>query len=183
MDKKDIKRENSIKVDYDNIDVADIMDQIKRKVERKQEKPSKEESLEEFPLVPPSNFQKDSGIEDAEGTGKKKRIKMILLKFMKPFAPFIKLLVLPVHEEIMETAQNLHKTNMRLDSLSYEFRRTMEHFKEYTKLLHSLYHNLVVELTKLKIEEESLRNKTRIIEKDFESLGRREKALEKLILK
>ena len=57
--------------------------------------------------------------------------------------------------------------------------RTME----YTKLLHSLSHNIVVELSKLKIEEETLKGKTRIMEKDFEFLGRREKALEKIIEK
>jgi predicted nucleic acid-binding Zn-ribbon protein len=40
---------------------------------------------------------------------------------------------------------------------------------------------MVVELSKLKIEEEMLKSKARILEKDFEFLGKREKALEKEI--
>jgi len=69
--------------------------------------------------------------------------------------------------------------NKRLDVLFADLEKTME----YTKLLHSLSHNIVVELSKLKIEEEDLKIKTRIMEKDFEFLGMRERALEKLIVK
>ncbi len=50
--------------------------------------------------------------------------------------------------------------------------------REYTQLIHNLSHNIVVELTKLKIEQENLKLKTRIMEKDFEFLGKREKTLE-----
>jgi hypothetical protein len=38
-------------------------------------------------------------------------------------------------------------------------------------------------MSKLKIEEETLKTKTRIMEKDFDSLGKRERALEKEVLK
>jgi regulator of replication initiation timing len=54
--------------------------------------------------------------------------------------------------------------------------------RENTKLLHTLAHNLVVELTKLRIEYETLKSKMRIMEKDFEVLGKREKALEKRVI-
>ncbi len=136
------------------------------------------------------------------------RAKRIMLKVMKPFAPVIKFLVLPVHEELRQTILSLDQTNRRLDSLcalmedglrkldisigeglSETNKRIDEAFfelhrsRDYTKLLHNLSHNIVVELTKLKIEEESLRSKARIMEKDFEFLQRREKALEKLALK
>jgi hypothetical protein len=40
-----------------------------------------------------------------------------------------------------------------------------------------------VELTKLKVEEESLKLKSRILEKDFEFLGKRERALEDQVFK
>jgi hypothetical protein len=49
--------------------------------------------------------------------------------------------------------------------------------------VHHLSHNLVVELSKLKIEQEMLKTKVRIMEKDFEFLGKREKALETEIVK
>ena len=55
--------------------------------------------------------------------------------------------------------------------------------KEYTKLLHSLSHNLVVELTKLKIEQEAGNLKSRVLEKDFAFLEKREKALEEQVFK
>jgi hypothetical protein len=55
--------------------------------------------------------------------------------------------------------------------------------KEYTKLLHSLSHNIVVEMTKLKIEQDTHKLKRRIMEKDFEHLGRRERSLEEQIFK
>jgi NADH/NAD ratio-sensing transcriptional regulator Rex len=69
--------------------------------------------------------------------------------------------------------------NKRLDLAFDDIGR----IKEYTKLLHSLSHNVVVEMTKLKIEEENLKIKARILEKDFEFLGKREKALEDQVLK
>ena len=176
-DKKSIKEETFINIDYENIDVADIMDQIKIKVAQEGERPSPEEPLrEEFPIVSPSQFQKEPGMGGGQVSGRREKVKRIASKVMNRFAPLIKLMVLPVHEEAMETAQILHQTNLRLDD---ELQKSIE----YTKLLHNLCHNLVVELSKLKIEEENLKNKTRILEKDFEFLEKREKALEKLLLK
>jgi hypothetical protein len=176
-DKKDIKPGTSIEIDYENIDVADIMGQIKRKISFEGEIPlSEEPALEEYPTVSPSQIQEQLGEEGEQVSGIKEKLKRMASKFIYPFAPFIKLMVLPVHEEVMETAQNLHQTNLRLDE---ELVKAVE----YTKLLHHLCHNLVVELSKLKIEEESLKNKTRVLEKDFEFLKKREKALEELLLK
>ncbi len=176
-DKKDIKPRASIKIDYDNLDVADIMDQIKRKIASQGETPLREEpSLEDYRTVTPSRIQEKLGMEGEQVPGWREKLRWIASKFINPLAPFIKLMVLPVHEEVVRTAQGLHQTNLRLDD---------ELFKavEYTKLLHNLCHNLVVELSKLKIEEESLKSKTRILEKDFEFLKKRGKALEELLLR
>ena len=73
----------------------------------------------------------------------------------------------------------LRTTNERIDGAYGDIQRAME----FVKLLHNLSHNIVVEISKLKIEEEGLKLKTRVMEKDFEFLGRREKALEKEFLK
>lgn len=70
-------------------------------------------------------------------------------------------------------------TNERVDGAYAEIQRSLE----FVKLLHNLSHNIVVEMSKLKIEEEGLKLKTRVMEKDFEFLGRRERALEKELLK
>jgi hypothetical protein len=131
---------------------------------------------------------------------------------MKPFSPLIRLLVLPVSHELAETVKTLDLTNKKLDYLSEKLHHDLfqlneslnsrievvdktvnkrldlafddiGRIKEYTKLLHSLSNNVVVEMTKLKIEEENLKIKARILEKNFEFLGRREKALEDQVLK
>ncbi len=177
---KNKKKEEDIKIDYDHIDVADIMDQIKSKVAKE----SKEQSKQEIPKEEfyPAHVPFEPGVEEP-APGVKGKMKRVLLKIMKPVSPLIKLLVLPVHEQIMETDRKLHQTNMRLDQELDKLNAAKNDVVDYTKLLHNLSHNIVVELSKLKIEEENLRSKIRIMEKDFESLGRREKALEKKIFK
>jgi len=186
-EKKNKKKEEDIKINYDHIDVADIMDQIKSNVAKE----SKEQSKQEIPKEEfyPAHVPFEPGVEEP-APGPKGKIKKILLKIMKPVSPLIKLLVLPVHEQIVQTDRKLHQTNMRLDQELDKLNAAINdvgvipaQVMEYTKLLHNLSHNIVVELSKLKIEEENLKSKIRIMEKDFESLGRREKALEKKIFK
>ncbi len=187
-------RDNDIIIDYDNIDVAEIMEQIRKKIADQPKKPEPEEFI-------PSEYSATPGAavpRNEETPGKKGRIKNLALKLMRPFFPIIKFLVLPVHQELRDTIQNLYETNKRLDNLEKKidrnFSRIHEEFqavnrrlkelnriREYVKLLHNLSHNVVVELTKLKIEEERLKVTTRILEKDFEFLGQREKALEKKV--
>lgn len=195
--------EQDIKIDYDNIDVADIMDQIKEKIAA-QPKKEPELPLVEFDYVPYGATPPET---PPETSGAKSKLKALLLKIMKPFSPLIRLLVLPVSHELAETVKTLDLTNKKLDYLSEKLHHDLfqlneslnsrieivdksvnkrldlafddiGRIKEYTKLLHSLSHNVVVEMTKLKIEEENLKIKARILEKDFEFLGRREKALE-----
>lgn len=189
-----------IRIDYDRIDVADIMEQIKKKV-------AAEPEPEDFGTIPGGEV-KPSGPEaetPASGGGRS-RLKRILIKVMRPFSPLIKLLVLPVHEQLQETIRTLDRTNRRLDAVAarlgdFALDSTMHQInaevnervnlafedigrsKEYIKLIHGLEHNLVVEITKLKIESENLKLKLRIAEKDFEFLGRREKALEEEVFK
>ena len=49
---------------------------------------------------------------------------------------------------------------------------------EYIRLLHNLGHNLVAELTKLRIEFDTLKSRFEILEKDLDYLRARERALE-----
>jgi hypothetical protein len=182
-ERKKKKREEGIDIDYENVDVADIMGQIKRKVAKESKEGSKDDIPQEESYPDPVPFE--SGAEEPV-LGVKGRMKRVLLKIMKPVSPLIKLLVLPVHDQVMQTDQKLHQANMRLDQALDRFKdidKRLFLLSEYTKLLYSLSHNIIVELSKLKIEEENLRSKTRIMEKDFDFLGRREKALEKEIFK
>lgn len=158
-----------ISIDYENIDVADIMSQIKRRISSQQKSSLQGEYLDrkESSLYPPEF--------EAAGEARSKIINL-LLRVMRPLTPLIKVLILPVYKEL---AENLARTTERTDRTTERSLRT----KEYTKLLHSLTHNIIVELTKLKIEEENLKVKTRIIEKDLELLQKREKALEEKVFK
>jgi len=187
-------RDEDIVIDYENIDVPEIMEQIRKKIASQPKKPEHEDRL-------PLKYSATTGTttpRPEEPSGRKLKIKNLALKLMRPFSPIIKFLVLPVHQELRETIENLYKTNQRLDVLEkkigeelsrihQEFQavnrrlRELNRIREYVQLLHNLSHNLVVELTKLKIEEESLKITTRILEKDFEFLGQREKALEKKV--
>ena len=205
---KKAKSASEIKIDYDNIDVADIMTQIRAKIEAMPKRPPEKIPPQQdfaFPSIPPPDLP-------PETEGGRSKLKGILLKIMRPFAPLIKLLILPVHHELTETIKKLDLTNKKLDYWTEKFDRDLYlvnetlnarieevdrtinkrldlaydeigRIKEYTKLLHSLSHNLVVELTKLKVEEEALKVKSRILEKDFEFLGKRERALEDQVFK
>ncbi len=172
-EKKEFGENNQeIKIDYDNIDVARIMDQIKQKIAKEGRSGEESRKNSGARLMYPSFSP-----ELEETGGLKNKLKKILLTVMKPFSPLIKLLILPVYDEFRHTVRILDQTNRKIDDL-YERERKMEGW-EYIKLLHNLSHNMVVELTKLKIEEEDLKLKLRILEKDFEFLRKREKALEK----
>jgi hypothetical protein len=202
MRKEKKERKQDIQIDYENIDVEDIMDQIRSKIASQPKRP-------ESPPVSKAGYAESSPAfspEPEESQGTKQKLKNLLLKIMKPFSPLIKLLVLPVHQEVRETFEKLHQTNKHLEFLGRKhdqlYQKVSERISEldravntrldlayedlnraieYIRLLHNLSHNLVVELTKLKIEEENLKVKTRILEKDFIFLGEREKAVEKKV--
>jgi len=225
--KKPLGEAPKITVNYDDPDVEDIMRQIQSRAASRTKPAEVQDSDERRPLSgrPDSRTGGESNssvphppepvLEPLPLTG----VKRLLLKVMRPFSPLIKLLILPVHRELIETVHRLDFTNRRLDFLNARFEaawkslsrdlyestdtlnRKVDGFNdatnqrldkafhdlgrtmEYTKLLHSLSHNLVVELSKLKIEEEDLKVKTRIMEKDFEFLRNKENALEKQVFR
>lgn len=198
------EEEQKIRIDYDNIDVEDIMRQIRERIAARPKKAPAEGvssgSRQDYTPQPEGWEADEAGIK-----GKAKRL---LLKLTRPFSPVIKLLVFPLYQEMRQTVINLDQTNRRLDAVNARLEDELNRvrfdldqvnqvtnqrldtvfedivrIKEYTKLLHHLSHNLVVELTKLKIEEEHLKNAARILEKDFAHLGKRGKALEKELFK
>lgn len=183
--KKSTEKEEGIRIDHDNIDVTDIMDQIKQKIAKKPKTVREEFRKDDRYYTPSAHLSS----EPLEAPGTKGKARGLLLKIMRPFSPLIKLFILPVYQELRETVLILDRTNKRLDYLSSTINEVdqrlnlvaedLEKKMEYTKLLHTLSHNIVVELSKLKIEEENLKLKTRIMEKDFEHLRQREKAMEK----
>lgn len=170
-----------IEIDYDRLDVAAIMDQVKKAAASKPAPPGREES---GPPPAPAGFPPASGDAPpppAGPPGLKDKLRAKALKAMAPFFPLIRLFALPLHEELKAVVRSLDRTNRRLDAQTtaagLRF-QDLDRAMEYVKLLHTLNHNLVVEVTKLRIELEGLRSRTRILEKDFEFAGRRQRALE-----
>lgn len=182
--KKNAFKTGDIHIDYDHLDVEDIMNQIKKKIEARPKEKSADnlssQSVQQSSSLSPPEFE--------ESLPPPSRARKLGLKLMKPFSPLIKFLVLPVHHELRETVHILDRANKRLDSLRDELEKVkltltqLDRIKEYIKLLHHLSHNTVEEMTKMKIEEENLRMRIRILEKDFEHLKNRERVLESQIV-
>jgi len=217
----------SVEIDYERVNVAEIMARIQKAAA---ETPAEPSAANEPREAAPSSFSPASASPqtdppatpqtdwNSEPQGAKQRIKKILRKLMRPLFPVIRLLALPIHEELRATIKSLHETNVRLDNLYLLLQRQAEEFDrkldldgermdrgelrldrlegilgerlkdldksmEYIRLLHNLDHNLVVELTKLKVEADTLKSKVRILEKDQELTQRRERALEEQALK
>lgn len=145
-----------------------------------------------------------AGAPDEPG-GLKGKAKRIALKLMRPFFPLIRFLGLPLQQDIRETQRILFETDKRLDVLDHLIRlhddkfifagertdktelrldlleeriKNLDESMEYIRLLHNLGHNLVVELTKIRIEFDTLKSKFEILEKDLDYLRARERALE-----
>ena len=73
--------------------------------------------------------------------------------------------------------ERTHRGELRLDLLEERI-KDLDKSMDYIRLLHNLDHNLVVELTKLKVETDTLKSKFRILEKDQELAQKRERTLE-----
>lgn len=202
-----------IEIDYDKLDVAAIMDQVKRAAALAPVEQAEPQG-EEPPAVSAEPPAPAPAVPPPSKPGLKEILKLKLSRAIRPFAPAIRILGLPLHEEIQATWTEINGVSRRLDELSERQDRRVEEMQErinrrfddlwaefdrfrdridvrlvdldqsmeYVKLLHTLDHNLVVELTKLRIEFEGLKSKARILEKDLDAQLQREKALEKRLL-
>ncbi len=211
------------RIDYENIDVADIMSQVRKRVAERP--PAAEPPAEaracppggpEAPAAPPSApeppIMAPTVPPPASGW---KRLAKKTVRFL--FRPYLRFLI-PLDE--WYRFRTTLETNVRIDGTINRITKTREEFaagldrahqefgtireaiqaridanwdeyeitrnrlgmtQETVKLIHNLDHNLVVELTKLKVEEEALKSKVRVLEKELETLGKREKAIEKKV--
>ncbi|OGD24329.1 MAG: hypothetical protein A2Y56_04705 [Candidatus Aminicenantes bacterium RBG_13_63_10] len=159
------------KIDYARVDVAEIMDQVQAKAARAA---APDDAGEDVPGMPDGPvWQPSSGPLTL-----KKKVKRKLQRFLTPFFPVMRLMALPVHEDLMQTNAKLSEASAKIDLLLH--RRDIT--KEYIKLLHVLCHNLVMELSKLRVEHDTLKSRVQVLEKDFAFLGKRESVLEKKIV-
>jgi hypothetical protein len=96
------------------------------------------------------------------------RVKGILKKVRSLLFPVIRFMTRPLYVELKTNVLDLQKkVPIVLQS------------SEYIRLLHNAMHNMIVEASKLKTEEELLKTKIRILEDKIEFLENRQRALEK----
>jgi pyruvate/2-oxoglutarate dehydrogenase complex dihydrolipoamide acyltransferase (E2) component len=185
---------DAIQVDYERVDVAALMAQIEKEAAAA---PAPEPGTPASPPAPPAAAgpppaapSATTGLPappapDPGPAGLKSKLQGRAIRLLTPFFPFMRLLGLPLHQELRETQQSLHATNIRIDGIVRELggnldaaRRELGKSREYIKLLHNLSHNLIMVTTSQKIELDMLKSKVRVMEKDLEYLQKRERALE-----
>jgi hypothetical protein len=182
---------DTIRVDYDKVDVADLMAQIEKAAAAA---PAPEPGESASPPAPPSS-PLDPGpaaVPPAPApapAGPKAGLQDRAARLLSPFFPILRLIGLPQHQEIRATQASLHATNVRIDRdvtaiglRLDEMQRDLNRTHEYVKLLHNLSHNLIMVVSSQRIEIDMLKSKVRIMEKDLEYLRARERALEETTL-
>ena len=177
----------------EDIDVNEIMEYIEKRIEEKKNsgvlKQKEIDEIEDMELQPLPDFLEIPNVyeqhlfndeivknydppsielESDGGSGAKGLMKKVFRVIRKPLMPFIRSMVRPINNEL--------KAQINID------RKYIHQFAagiEYIKLLHNTSNNLIVELSKLKIEEELLKTKIKVLEDKMEFLENRERAIEK----
>ena len=159
-------------IDYEKIDAADINAQVQKAAAARA---AARAAGAEAPQVSPPNAPTPPAAIPPPGF--KNKLKGMAVRLLRPLTPVMRLLALPLHEEIQAVVKQLDAANRRID----EMVPTLARSTEYIKLLHLLNHNLVVELTKLRVEHDALKSRSRLQEKDLEFLTKRERAVEEKV--
>jgi len=119
--------------------------------------------------------------ENEEGKGIRGLMKKILGKTRKVFFPLVRFMSRPIYNELKQFSIDLHNESLyKLFELEQN-KRIENRNKEYIILLHHTVNNLIVEASKLKIEQEIQKTKIKILEDKIEFLENRERAVERKI--
>jgi hypothetical protein len=162
------------------IDVDEIMAAIQKKIQARKDagllKQSEIDEISEMELQPiyepvlypdfAANMAAPEPLQEAmQETG---LAKGGLKKVRRLLSPLLRFMNRPMYVELKTNILDLQKkVPIVLQS------------SEYIRLLHNAMHNLIVETTKLKTEEELLKTRLRILEDKAEFLENRQRALEK----
>jgi hypothetical protein len=206
----------------DDINVTEIMDNIKQKISEKIDsgvlKQREIDEMEEMELLPLPDFLdipnvykphlypgSDTAFQANTQDDEKNKFtdyvvftpeselgfkKKILGKIRKIFFPLIRFMSRPIYNELKNIIVDLHNANKKFafnnkrkfDTLSSLITITNQS-KEYIKLLHNTINNIIVENTKMRIEDELLKTRIKVLEDKLEFLENRERALEKKVYK
>ena len=173
----------------EEIDVEEIMAAIQKKIQDKKDagllKQGEIDEIDEMELQPLPDFLEIPHIYEPmlypgfaenmappgaldEAIRETGLAKGILKKIRGLLSPWTRFMNRPMYVELKTNILDLQKkVPIVLQS------------SEYIRLLHNAMHNLIVEASKLKTEEELLKTKMRILEDKIEFLENRERALEK----
>ena len=181
-----------------DINVQEIMDSIKQRIDEKIKsgvlRQSEIDEIVEMELLPLPDFQEIPNVyqqhlypdhqlnffnpipleeEVVGGGGLRGTIKKVVFNIRGMMFPLIRFLVRPI---VNKRIIHLHNENRR------EIARIMPivtQSKEYILVLHNALNNMIVEFSKLKVEEEMLKTKIKVLEDKMEFLENRERAIEK----
>jgi hypothetical protein len=172
-----------------DINVEEIMTAIDKRIQDKKDagilKQREIDEIAEMELQPLPDFQEIPNIYDPilypgfaenlapsvpleEALRETGPAKAVLKKIRSLLAPLIRFMTRPLYIELKTDILQLQKKE-----------RIVLQGSEYIRLLHNAMHNMIVEVSKLKTEEELLKTKIRILEDKSEFLENRERALEK----
>jgi hypothetical protein len=199
------------------IDVVQIMDTIKKRIQEKKEsgvlKQSDLDEIVDMELLPLPDFLEVPNVyephlypgeaearpgkkefhpmevtfEVEEGSGLRGLVKKILIKIRKILFPLVRFMVRPIYNELKQFSadrfnENAHNIFKNTEEIAY-YRHLVLQSKEYIKLLHNALNNLITEASKLKIDQELLKTKIKVLEDKMEFLENRERAIEKKIFR
>jgi hypothetical protein len=160
-----------LNIDYENLDAADLNERLRAAAAAG--------AVPGAPAVSPETPAPPAAAPAGPPPPAfKSRMKGRLRRLLGPFFPFLRILNMPVQEDLAEATRILHATNVRVDQMTPTLSRAVE----YLRIMHVINHNLVMELTKLRIEHDTLKNQVRLMEKELEFLTRRERAVERRLV-
>ncbi len=191
---------NLISADKD-IDVSEIMEAVKKRIQEKKDagilKDKEIREIEEMELQPLPDFLEIPNVfephlypehkfpEFVHFTMEKEIeegfLKKTMAKIRGLFMPILRFILRPFITDLRNLIIELHNKNKREIHNLKPLKPIVFQSKEYIKLLHNCANNTIVELSKLKVEEEMLKTKIRILEDKIELLEKRERALEKQV--
>jgi hypothetical protein len=215
-DDKNLHEDGFISANQD-IDVVEIMDAIKKRIQEKKDagvlKQSEIDEIADMELLPLPDFLEVPNVyqphlypgaitkeptldgfndyvitfEDEGGSGVKGLVKKILKLIRKIYFPLIRFMSRPIYNELKQftgdryndNASDIHKIKQDVaTSKQLAFQS-----KEYIKLMHNSMNNIIVEMSKLKIDQELSKTKIKVLEDKIEFLENRERAIEKKVFK
>jgi len=199
-DDKDLSLEELISANNE-IDVNDIMEAITNRIEEKKKagvlKQSEIDEIVDMELLPLPDFLEIPNVYEAHLYPEHKfddfrpyhfepeieagAVKKVMAKIRKILAPLTRFMIRPYITELKNLNAELHNENKEnIYNLKQTVPITLQS-KEYIKLPHNSVNNIIVELSKLKIDQDLLKTKIKVLEDKIEFLENRERAIEKRI--